>query len=60
MRRVDGGFGDVLVVELHCAGNFREFTLDVGDAQVADGELGVGVGGVELPGGGLGSGRWWR
>ena len=31
-RGVHGGFGDVLVVELHRAGNFREFTLDVGDA----------------------------
>ena len=28
----DGGFGDVLVVEIDCAGNFCEFALDVGDA----------------------------
>src|ERR1700722_977374 len=53
----DCGFGDVLVVKLYCAGYFCEFALDVGDAEMADGELGVGVGRVELPGGGLGSSR---
>jgi hypothetical protein len=53
---VDCGFGDVLVVELDCAGEFCEFSLDVGDAEVANGELGVGVGGVQLPRGGLGGG----
>ena len=30
--RGDCGFGDVLVVELYCAGEFCEFALDVGDA----------------------------
>jgi len=43
---VDCGFGDVLVVELDCAGYFSEFALDIRDTEVADGELGVGVGGV--------------
>jgi len=52
----DCGFGDVLVIEIDCAGNFCEFALDVRDAQVADGKLGVAVGGVQLPGGGLGVG----
>ena len=33
---VDCGFGDVLIVELDCAGEFCEFSLDVGDAEVAD------------------------
>src|SRR5580692_6646344 len=52
----DGGFRDVLIVEFDRAGYFGEFALDVGDAEVADGELGVGVRGVQLPGGGLGVG----
>jgi hypothetical protein len=42
----DCRFGDVLVVEIDCAGKFCEFALDVGDAQMADGKLSVGVGGV--------------
>ena len=48
--RVDPGLGHVLAVELDGAGDRAEVAADIRDAQVAHGELGAGVGRIDLPG----------